>query len=310
MDKFRSMANVDGLITDAADAKIPLMDRGFLYGDSIYEVFRTYKGIPLFHDEHWARFENSAQLAHLGLTISKDRMLDEIRRTVKATNAADLNRDVYVRYIITRGEGPIDLFPRPELTTRFVILVKELPEWKQEYSSVGIRLAIPEIRRNATNALDPNIKGGNYLNNILGMIEARALGADDCVMLNNSGLITEASTSNVFFIKQNENILITPAKAAGHLRCLTKAAVEKICLENNLELRAEDISVAALENTTECFLTSSTKEVMPVSSLRLPDGNVLSYPKGGGDMTRQLIQHYIAFVDAHIKTHEHLCLYK
>jgi branched-chain amino acid aminotransferase len=307
--KFESMANVDGVITNVADARVPIMDRGFLYGDSIYEVFRTYRGIPLFHDEHWARFERSAKLAHLTLTISKDQIINEIRKTVRATNAAEQKRDVYVRYIVTRGEGPVDLFPRPELTTRYVIIVKELPEWDSDFLRVGIRLAIPETRRNATNALDPNIKGGNYMNNVLGIIEARMLGADDCVMLSDSGLITEASTSNVFFVMRNDNTLVTPAETAGHLRGLTKAAVEKLCVEHDLQLRAEDITMDLLLQTSECFLTSSTREVMPVSSLRLPNGNVMTYPDGGGNVTKQVIGHYKAFIDGHLQDHEHLRLF-
>ena len=309
MGKFESMVNVDGVITSAADARVPVMDRGFLYGDSIYEVFRTYRGVPLFHDEHWARFERSAKLAHLTLTISKDQMIDEIRKTVRATNAAEQNRDVYVRYIVTRGEGPVDLFPRPELTTRYVIIVKELPEWNPEFLRVGIRLAIPETRRNATNALDPNIKGGNYMNNVLGIIEARMLGADDCLMLNDSGLITEASSSNVFFVMNNDNALVTPAETAGHLRGLTKAAVEKLCIEYDLQLRAEDITMDLLMQTSECFITSSTREVMPVSSLRLPSGDVLTYPDGGGNVTKKIIDQYKTFIDGHLQDHEHLRLF-
>lgn len=309
MINFESMANVDGVITSAADARVPIMDRGFLYGDSIYEVFRTYRGIPLFHDEHWARFQRSAKLAHLTLAISKDQIIDEIRRTVQATNAAEQNRDLYVRYIVTRGEGPVDLFPRPELTTRYVIIVKELPEWDPEFLRVGLRLAIPETRRNAINSLDPNIKGGNYLNNVLGIIEARMLGADDCVMLNDSGLITEASTSNIFFVMHDEKVLVTPAETAGHLRGLTKAAVEKLCVKHDLQLSAKDITTDLLLHTTECFLTSSTREIMPVSSLRLPSGDVLRYPDGGGSITRQVIGHYRAFIDDYLKDYEHLCLF-
>jgi len=62
MSQIQSMTNVDGTITRTADARVPVLDRGFLYGDSIYEVFRTYGGVPLFYDEHWRRFENSAAL--------------------------------------------------------------------------------------------------------------------------------------------------------------------------------------------------------------------------------------------------------
>ena len=307
MDSFESMTNVDGVITRTADATVPVMDRGFLYGDSVYEVFRTYDGVPLLYDEHWTRFENSAQLIHLDLGLTKDQMTDEIRQTVRATNPVQRNRDVYVRYTVTRGEGPVDLFPSPELNTRYLIIVKELTDWNPEFYRMGVRLAIPDTRRNSTTTLDPNIKGGNYLNNVLGVIEARALGADDCVMLNDSGLITEASNSNVFFVINGA--LITPAESAGHLRGLTKGAVQKVCAAHDLEILSREISVDDLAETTECFVTSATREVMPVLSLRLPEGRTLEYPEGGGVLTRRVMEYYRDFVGAHLEDYAHLSMF-
>jgi branched-subunit amino acid aminotransferase/4-amino-4-deoxychorismate lyase len=259
------------------------------------------------YDEHWTRFENSAQLIHLDLGLTKDQMTDEIRQTVRATNPVQRNRDVYVRYTVTRGEGPVDLFPSPELNTRYLIIVKELTDWNPGFYRMGVRLAIPDTRRNSTTTLDPNIKGGNYLNNVLGVIEARALGADDCVMLNDSGLITEASNSNVFFVINGT--LITPAESAGHLRGLTKGAVQKVCAARDLEILSREISVNDLSETTECFVTSATREVMPVLSLRLPEGRTLEYPEGGGPLTRRVMDYYRDFVGAHLHDYAHLSMF-
>src|SRR5215468_7521093 len=200
MATFDSMTSVDGVITPTADARVPVLDRGFLYGDSIYEVFRTYGGVPLFYDEHWQRFENSAALIRMRIGLTLDELTTAIRATIAATGAPRLGADVYVRYVVTRGEGPVDLFPSPELRTRYVIIVRPVPVWNPELYSRGVRAAIAATRRNPSSALDPNIKGGNYLNNVLGVIDARALGADDCVMLNDAGLVTEASNSNVWFV--------------------------------------------------------------------------------------------------------------
>ena len=105
-EEFKSMSNVDGRITPTADARVPVLDRGFLYGDSIYEVFRTYSGVPLFYQEHWERLENSARLIQMHITQGRDEITEQIRDTVAATSAGKLSRDVYVRYVITRGEGP------------------------------------------------------------------------------------------------------------------------------------------------------------------------------------------------------------
>ena len=219
------MTNVDGEITRTEEARIPVLDRGFLYGDSVYEVFRTYSGVPLFYDEHWSRMENSAGLISMILGYSKAQMRAEIKRTIAASGAPTLNQDVYVRYTVTRGAGPVDLNPNPDEPTRLVIIVKAVPEWEPHCYSQGVSLAIPATRRNPVNALDPNIKGGNYLNNVLGLLQAKALGADDCVMLSDEGLLTEASNSNVFVVINNQVV----TAGAGNLRGLTKAAVHRAC---------------------------------------------------------------------------------
>ena len=301
VNRIQNVANVDGVITPVGEARIPVMDRGFLYGDSVYEVFRTYGGVPLFFDEHWERFENSARLIHLRLQLDKRRMMEEIRRTFRASGAGEAGEDVYVRYCVTRGEGPVDLFPDPELPTRHVIVVKQLHRWRETFYSEGVRLAISRTRRNPINALNPNIKGGNYLNNVLGVIEARQLGADDCVMLNDAGLVTESSNSNVFFVIDGD--LVTPAENAGHLRGLTRAALQEACTARGLQIVTRDIPLEDARRATESFITSATREVMPVRSLTLQRGSAVEFPDGGGDLTRQAMAHYKEYVKRYLLEH-------
>ncbi len=290
-----------------ADARVPVLDRGFLYGDSIYEVFRTYGGVPLFYDEHWQRLENSAGLIRMRIGVSKDELTAAIRATIAATGAPKLGQDVYVRYTVTRGEGPVDLYPSPEIKTRYVIIVRPVPVWNPEFYARGVRAAIASTRRNPSNALDPNIKGGNYLNNVLGVMDARALGADDCVMLNEAGLVTEASNSNVFFVIDGE--LVTPAQTAGNLRGLTKAALHDACRARGLATRERDIAADELPQATECFLTSATREVMPIVTLRTLEGTELRFPDGGGGVTRLAAAYYKEYVAEYVRTHEHLRLF-
>jgi branched-chain amino acid aminotransferase len=301
------MTSVDGVITPTADARVPVLDRGFLYGDSIYEVFRTYSGVPLFYDEHWQRFENSAALIRMRIGLTKADLTAAIRATIAATGAPKLRQDVYVRYTVTRGEGPVDLFPAPALKTRYVIIVRPVPVWNPEFYARGVRAAIASTRRNPSNALDPNIKGGNYLNNVLGVMDARAVGADDCVMLNDVDLVTEASNSNIFFVIGGE--LVTPAQSAGNLRGLTKAALHDACRARGLATRERDIAARELPEATECFLTSATREVMPVVTLRTLDGAELRFPEGGGSVTRRAAAYYKEHVAEHLRAHEHLSLF-
>jgi branched-chain amino acid aminotransferase len=307
MSRLESMTSVDGTITRTADARVPVLDRGFLYGDSIYEVFRTYSGVPLFYDEHWQRFENSAALIRMRIGLTKAELTAAIRATIAATGAAKLGEDVYVRYTVTRGDGPVDLFPAPTLKTRYVIIVRPVPVWNPEFYSRGVRLGVASTRRNPSNALDPNIKGGNYLNNVLGVMDARTLGADDCVMLNDADLVTEASNSNVFFVIGDE--LVTPAQSAGNLRGLTKAALHDACRARGLATRERDIAAGELPEATECFLTSATREVMPVVTLRTLDGTELRFPEGGGAVTQRAAVYYKEHVAEYVRTHGHFSLF-
>ncbi len=295
----KSMANIDGRITPIESATVPITDRGFLYGDSVYEVFSTYGGVPLFMKEHFDRIENSARLIALNITQSRDQLTDEIKKTVQASGAAK-GHDVYVRYQITRGEGAIDLYPDPELQTRFVIIVTALKKWPAHLYEVGMTMAIPQVRRNPADALDPNIKGGNYLNNVIAVMQARELGADESLILSSEGHVTEASNSNVWFVIGGE--AVTPS--AGNLRGLTKAAIHKACAGEGVRTIERKIHSDELSSASECFVSSATREVMPVHSLRLADGSMVEFPKGGGDMTKRIHAIYRNFVADYVQAHE------
>jgi branched-chain amino acid aminotransferase len=302
---MKRMANVNGEITPLEDARISVLDRGFLYGDSVYEVFRTYDGVPMFCHEHFDRMENSARLIHMTISQSRDEILDEMRRTARAA-AVPPGQDVYVRWHVTRGTGALDLVPAKDLKSSFVIILKEVPKWNPEFYSRGMKLAVTTIRRNPVEALSPDIKSGNYLNNILGVAEAVELGADDCLMLNPVGVVTEASNSNVLFVIDGR--LVTPSADAGILRGITKAAIQHMSAEHGFELHDTEIRSADLSRATECFVTSATREVMPVASLRLENGSWKEFPAGGGPITHHVAKAYKAFADDYVKQHRQLRL--
>lgn len=289
----RPTANIDGALSPLEEARVPVLDRGFLYGDSVYEVFRTYDGVPLFWREHFERMENSARLIHMRITPSRDELMAEIRRAVEAAGGGpseDGSGEVYVRWHVSRGVGPVDLYPDPDLRTSFMILVKPVPQWKPEHYATGLRLAVTDVRRNATDALSPNIKSGNYLNNILGLAEAVERGADDCLMLNAAGHATEASNSNVFFVLGGR--VVTPADSAGNLRGITGAALRQLGARDGWPVEEAELGVDDLARADEAFVTSATREVMPVAAIRLPDGAWRNLPAGGGPVTRRVARAY------------------
>lgn len=298
---IRPTANVDGVVTPLEEARVPVLDRGFLYGDSVYEVFRTYDGVPLFGREHFERMETSARMIHMPIAQSRDELTAEIRRTVAAAGggpSADGSGEVYVRWHVSRGVGPVDLFPDPTLRTSFMILVKAVPRWKPEHFEVGMRLAVTAVRRNSIEALSPNIKSGNYLNNILAVAEAASLGADDCLMLNAAGNVTEASNSNVFFVLEGR--VVTPADSDGNLRGITGGALRKIGAAEGWPVHEEHIGAGELARVEEAFVTSATREVMPVAAIRLAGGEWRELPPGGGPTTRRIAAAYKAYVARYV----------
>ncbi len=299
------MANVNGEITPLEDARISVLDRGFLYGDSVYEVFRTYSGVPMFCHEHFDRMENSARLIHMTISQSRDELLEEMRRTAQAADVPP-GQDVYVRWHVTRGTGALDLVPARDLRSSFVIILKEVPSWNPEFYSRGTKLAVTRVRRNPAEALSPDIKSGNYLNNILGVAEAVELGADDCLMLNPAGIVTEASNSNVFFVVDDR--LVTPNAESGVLRGITKAAIQRLSVEQGFSVHEKTIPASELACTTECFVTSATREVMPVAALRLESGEWREFPAGGGRMTQRVAKAYKDYIADYVKQHSELRL--
>jgi branched-chain amino acid aminotransferase len=302
---LRRMANVNGEITPLEEARISVLDRGFLYGDSVYEVFRTYDGVPLFCHEHFDRMDNSARLIHMKISQSREEMLEEIRRTAAKANVPK-GTDIYVRWHVTRGTGALDLVPARDLVSTYVIILKEVPKWKPEFYSRGMTLAVTCVRRNPVEALSPDIKSGNYLNNILGVAEAIELGADDCLMLNPSGLLTEASNSNVVFVIDGK--LVTPSVESGVLRGITKAAIGRFSEEVGCPLQERKLPASELSKASECFATSATREVMPVCGIRLQSGEWMEFPAGGGELTRRLAQAYKNEVNRYVRENASLKL--
>ncbi len=307
MAEFRSMTSIDGNVVPTQVASIPVMDRGFLYGDSIYEVFRTYDGVPLLYEEHWTRFRNSASLIRLELQFDQDDITKEIREVVQATHAPEVPCDVYVRYVVTRGEGALGLMPDARVRQRLVVIVMQVPTWNPDFYERGVALAIVRTRRNESRALDPNIKGGNYLNNVLGVIEAHDLGADDSLMLDSKGLVTEASNSNVFFVRDGK--LMTPSQIAANLKGTTKGAVVGLCQAAGIEAHEAELGLDAVLAADECFVTSATREIMPVRVIDCGDGRRRDFPEGGGPLTQTLARAYKEFVADYVARNRHYSMF-
>lgn len=259
--KQSCIVNINGDITHSAEAKISVFDRGFLYGDSIYEVTYTEDNSLLFFNEHLDRLYHSADLLGINIYRTREEITHEAIKTLKHSNYSR----AYIRIIITRGESEIGLDPLLSFENSLVIIVKPLPEYPTKMYQKGLKILISSLKRNSKDALDPNAKSGNYLNNVMAIREARSQGFDDAIMINNTGFITEGTTFNIWAVK--EGIIYTPPASAGLLKGITRQKIIEIAETEKIELSFSDLTPEFLLKADEVFISSSTKGIMAVSTL-------------------------------------------
>ncbi len=261
-------ANTNGRLHPASEPSVSPLNRGFLYGDAIYEVWRTYSGVIFSWEEHWRRLRASAKAVHMRLEIGPDQIWSEIRRTVAAYREhAPEPGELYIRLQVTRGGGAIGLDVALAENQDFVLLVQPCPTIPSEKLRTGLYLSMAtSLRRNPVQSLDPAWKTGNYLNNLLCLREARERGADDVVMLNLAGELTESAVSNIAFARAGA--LVTPPLSAGILGGITRALLlGGIAASAGIAASEEVIRPSDLRSMEECFLLSTTKDVVPVGRI-------------------------------------------
>ena len=295
-------ANTNGRLHPADEPSLSPLNRGFLYGDAIYEVWRTYHGVIFAWDEHWQRLRESARALHIELPFQPEQILGEIRRTVAAhRKAAAFPGELYIRLQITRGGGSIGLDTALADRPDFVLLVQPCPELTPEKARAGLRLSFAtELRRNSAATLNPAWKTGNYLNNLLSLREARARGADEVVMLNLAGEVTEAAVSNIAFIRAG--VVVTPPLDAGILSGVTRRLVrEGIAAEAGLTVSEEALRPEHLASMEECLLLSTTRDITPVAAI-----DQVSFSTGPDTATARLKAAFAAAARRYAQTHPEL----
>lgn len=271
------LVNLDGRIVPPEEATVSVFDRSFLFGDSAYETIRTYGGKPFALDRHLARLRGTLSGMRLRIAASDA----EITRRIEDTIAATGNPECYVRVVVSRGVGAFGLQAGIDTPGVVYVIVRPYEALSETAYSAGVSVVLAKTRRNHRSALDPALKTGNYLNNLLAMIEAKDAGADDALLLNHEGFITEATTSNVFLA--TGDVLVTPPLTAGILEGVTRHYALDAARAAGLRVEERDVSPAELRAADELFLTSTLKEVLPVRTL---DGAPTRVPAPGPVTTR------------------------
>jgi branched-chain amino acid aminotransferase len=281
----KQIVNIDGKFYSPEEARISVYDHGFLFGDSIYETIRTYKRKLFLIERHLIRLENSARMLYLRLPIPLDQIAVEIERTIAATT----NPECYVRIIITRGVGEMSLDIDPCKKPSYVIIVNPFENLPASLYEKGIKVALVNIRRNDQQSLDPGIKTCNLLNNVLAFREAKEQNAFDGILCNISGFVTEATASNVFLVK--DGVLLTPPPNAGLLQGVTRWLTLDLAAQKKIPLKERNITPEELRSSEECFITSTTKGILPVNQI-----SEIILKDVPGPVTRTLMDAYRDYV--------------
>jgi len=298
-------ANTDGRLHDANEPAVSPLNRGFLYGDAVYEVWRTYEGTLFAFQEHMDRLRRSAAALHMQVPFDESVLLTEIRRTVSAFfEITGEKKQLYVRLQLSRGAGPIGLDTGLADQPSYTILVQNLKERGEESLKKGISLALAKsLHRNHPRTLNPAWKTGNYLNNILCLREARAKGADDVVMTNLDGAVTEASTMNLFFVNGKE--ILTPPASAGILEGITRRILlDEVAQNWDYDLREETVLPSQLGDFSECFVSSTTQDIIPVGSI-----DKVTYKVGAKTVGRQVKTIFLKYVKDYCGRHPELKIF-
>jgi branched-chain amino acid aminotransferase len=255
--------NVNGRVSDQEHAAISVFDHGFLYGEGVYETLRTYNGQPFLFERHMKRLRTSAGMLALDVPLTDTAIDARFRETMKAAGLGDSpEREAYIRILVTRGIGDLTYDPAATPMPSVVVIVKPNVSPSKEVFERGVRVALVPVVRNHPGSVNPLIKSNNLLNNALAMQEAFRRGGYEGIMRNYKGELAECTQSNFFIVK--EGAALTPPIDAGLLPGITRAFLFEVGAEIGIPVREQVLRDQDLFGADECFLTSTTREAVPI----------------------------------------------
>ena len=257
-----AMVNIDGRIVDSEHAVVSVFDHGFLYGEGVYEVLRTYDGEPFLFDRHMRRLRASASMIRLDVPVTNGELDARIRSTMKAAGLGSNGQDAYIRVLVTRGVGEISYDPAGCPSPTIVVIAKPHVEAPASAYADGVMVSLVGILRNHPGSVSPIIKSNNLLNNALGHQEALRHGAFEGVMRNYRGEIAECTTANIFIVKNGT--VLTPPIESGLLAGITREFLFEVAASLNVPTRECVMHDKDLLEADEAFLTSTTRELVPI----------------------------------------------
>lgn len=260
MDK-ELLVYINGEYYPRSQAKISVFDHGLLYGDGVFEGIRVYKGVVFKLKEHIDRLYNSAKVIMLSTPLTKEEMMHAVLETLRKNNM----RDAYVRLIVTRGVGDLGLDPRKCSKPTVIIIADTIAIYSREAKKNGIKVLIVWVRRNPVDTASNEVKSLNYLNSVLGKIEANIAGLDEAICLDKNGYVSEGVGENLFIVKNG--VLITPPSSAGLLLGVTRDVIMKLAGKLGYTVIEKNITPTDLFTADEAFFTGTAVEITPIAEI-------------------------------------------
>ena len=272
---------LNGKYVSKEEARISVFDHGFLYGDGAFEGIRSYNRLVFRLGAHIDRLYETAHTLMIAIPMTKEQMIQAIVETLNQ-NSLD---NAYIRVIVTRGEGDLGLDPKKCSGIPGVIIIADkITLYPDELYRNGMAIITVPTLRNHPEALNPQLKSLNYLNNILAKIEANNAGFCEAIMLDNQGYVAECTGDNIFMMK--DGVLSTPT--TGRLKGITRDVVLDLAGKNGVKTREGFLTRHEIYNADECFLTGTAAEIIPVVKV---DGRMIADGKPG-PFTQKLIQQF------------------
>lgn len=281
-----TLAMINGRITSPEQAQVSVLDRGFLYGDSVFETIATRGGKPVDLDAHLRRLEQSARQVYISMPVPTAQIREEVYEALGASG----NLESSVRVMVTRGQGDLGLDPSSAKDPTRVILVSPLSRPPDRAYEQGISVVTYRTQRVNEHTEAVGAKVGNYLVAVLAMRHAASASASEALIVDGRGRVVEGATSNVFCVDRGR--LVTPPEEAGILPGITRARVLELARRQGVFVDMRAPSVEELTRAEEVFISSSIREILSV--VRIDDRTVGDGRPG--PMARRLLEGYRALV--------------
>jgi len=278
---------LNGLFMPLASARISVLDRGFSYGDGLFETMRSYAGKVFKLDAHLRRLFQSLDLIYLNIPMT----VGEMKSAVRETLIRNQQSDSMIRLTISRGEQNAGFHIDPETAPTLVIIVRPLETLPREWVEKGIQISLFPSTAQKVASLGRQIKSCNFLSNVIIYEQAHRKNSVEGIRIDDQGRITEGTTSNVFIVK--DRTLMTPEINENILPGITRQAVLEIADQKGIAVSRQAITAEDIYHAEEVFITNSRIEILPV---RIADDRTIG-DGNPGPVTRFLHAEFLKTVE-------------